>query len=123
MATLIQSAPLENGGIVLVLTGKTHARRQQLSRPTPYMPMAGLLPRESTRSFTVGSNGGGYWACAGPEDRSSPPVCGPQVGPPPTLVHPRGLVVIHRDAAYDGWLNLGTETTASQPLVTGIAPP
>ena len=109
MAKRLRAVNPGNGGLVVILTGSFHARKQK-KEGYSYAPAASLLPPRSTLSFLIRNYGSGQsWSC-----RNG--ACGVQtegsVGRPK-----RGLYFqTSANRAYDGALDLGVPPSASPPM-------
>lgn len=105
------------GVTVLALVGNLHARKT-VATPSardskPFMPMASDLPADQALTLNALGNGGSAWNCIGP---TTPPDCGAHPNPGSSEPVTRGVELQPVEGgAYDGVLNLGTETTASPP--------
>lgn len=108
-ATLNSSA--KAGHTVVALVGNIHALRTHWAiKGTPYMPMAGLLPGDSTATFDVVPDGGSQWACLSAKG------CGPVSLGPPRRQTGRSLVFGRSpNRAYSGIMLLGGPASASLP--------
>ena len=102
------------GATVLALVGNLHARKTEVDPgQRPFMPMASHLPAGETLTLNALGNGGTAWNCIGP---TTPPACGAHPDHGSLAPARRGVALQPVDGgAYDGVLNLGTETTASPP--------
>ena len=111
LAAIVRDAEAP-GATVLALVGNLHARKTEVDRGKAFMPMASHLPAGETLTLNALGNGGTAWNCIGP----APPDCGahPNYGPPVPASRGVELQPVE-DGAYDGVLNLGTDTTASPP--------
>jgi hypothetical protein len=110
LAAIVRDAATP-GATVIALVGNLHARKTEVDFGKPFMPMASRLPADRTLTLDAVGNGGTAWNCTGP----TPPDCGPHPNRANAPAE-RGVELKPvEDGAYDGRLNLGTETTASPP--------
>lgn len=108
MASNLASIPATRDELVLVFTGNIHAATSDVKwGDITFKPAAGWLPPKQTLTLNVRTNGGASWNCS------------PDCGPHPENVNrhkPRGVVILKdRRSGYDGYLELGTRTSASSP--------
>ncbi|EJL24238.1 hypothetical protein PMI02_03740 [Novosphingobium sp. AP12] len=108
-----------DGMLVLALVGNIHARLTRLQfSGRYYLPMAGHLPRRQTLSFNIGDNGGVQWACFADSSAKRGIKCGPREHGPARRQYNRGFAQNAGEGnPYSGYLNLGTQTTASEPAI------
>lgn len=124
MARVVQAAASTPDTLVLVLVGNTHARTKEVTfGGTTYMPLAGLLPRDGTRTLYVAANGQGQaWNCFMPQ-AGQKTVCSPRLAMSGSKESPRGIgPATNPFNAYDLDFYLGVSYTASQPAVTSQKP-
>ncbi len=109
--TLIKAA--KPNVTVVALVGNIHALRTHwASNGVPYMPMAGLLPGDSTATFNIIPDGGNQWACFKLDQ------CGPSsLGPTRNLGERRMVFGRSPDRSYSGVIFTGGPATASMPKV------
>ena len=109
MARLLKAASPGAETRVVALVGNVHAMLQTVNfGPTPYMPAAGLLPRETTLTLNIASNGGAAWNCT--------PKCGAHALGPARGTGRRGIV-LGGAGPWSGTFHLGLATTASPPVI------
>lgn len=121
LANQLQSASPSRNRLVIALVGNFHARTLPWSSGgQSYMPMAGLLPKEQTRTLNIVGNGGAQWACF--RDRSAPigdqPTCAARDFGVSSKTYMRGIVLASdSNSPYAGTLYLGVPTTAARPAL------
>jgi hypothetical protein len=110
MAVVLRSARRDNGEIMIVLTGRFHARKiPEVSDSKTYLTMVPFLPKANTVSLdAVGSGSGTGWFCAR-EGCGTNAIPGKHTGPR------RVVMRASEDGAYDGVIDLGIPTSASPP--------
>lgn len=123
-ALVLEAGPAD--GLTMVLVGGVHAKRVPYTSPDgkAYLPMAGYLPEERTKTVLASGQGGSAWVCIlrGTDGDAE---CGPRTLNAPGKLYPRGLVILDRAGGpYNGYLNIGMPFTASPPMVSdmGVQP-
>jgi len=110
MAHRLLSVSRTSNDLVISLTGNVHASRAPIAVGGQLIPsMAALMPRATTMSLAIFSNGGTAWNC---QDN-----CGVHSTGPGRSEKRRVILTNFPGQPFDGIIELGTPVSASPPAV------